>query len=195
MGDDRPYSRRLVLRSGGEAVVDQLAAGLGWPRRSESEGDQDAWRPRQVDWYAGPGIALHYLEDLLTDLTYVLVSGDDPDIVRVTTELVEAQLPVWTVDELVDDARAQQDSEDLSYSLVRLGLGAPRACTQAVLSIIVSGMSHASKDVREAAVWATSYQPWPEYVPPLQQLLAREPDADLAQTIRNLLDEFTEALA
>jgi hypothetical protein len=45
---------------------------------------------REVTKYARPGNQLHFAEDLLSDVRYVRITGADPSVVRVTTEITEA---------------------------------------------------------------------------------------------------------
>lgn len=51
-------------------------------------------------------------------------------------------------------------------------------------------MQNEDLNVRESAVWATTYEPWREYLKPLKNLLASDPQGPLSGTVRNLLLEL-----
>ncbi|MGW1024853.1 hypothetical protein ACWD4J_14320 [Streptomyces sp. NPDC002577] len=188
-------SRRLVLRdSGPEAqwAVEEFARQLGWPRRSEQAEDREEWIPRQIVWGVGPAITLQYQEDLLSDLAYVFVVGSDPDVAQNTLDIAEARLPVWALSSLVDAVRGQTDPDELPYAIHRLGIGAPRQFHEDVYACVTENMRSDDPDTRESAVWAVTYEPWPEYVEPLRELLSRSSDDQLSGTVRNLLLEMSK---
>lgn len=195
MTEQYSRSRRLVLRDTGpeaERAVEEFSRQLGWPRRSEQAEDREEWIPRQIVWGAGPAITLQYQEDLLSDLAYAFVVGKDPSVVQNTLELAETRLPAWPLPDLVDAVRGGTDPDELPYAIHRLGIGAPRQFDEDVFACITDKMRSDDPDARESAVWAVTYEPWPEYIEPLRELLSRSSDDQLSRTVRNLLLEMQE---
>lgn len=188
-------SRRLVLRDSGpeaQGVVDELSRQLGWPRLSEQAEDREGWIPRQVAWGVGPALTLQYQEDLLSDIAYVFVVGSEPKVVENTLVIAETRLSVWSLSSLMDAVRSETDPDDLQYALHRLGIGAPRQFDESVFACVTENMRSDNPGVRESAVWAVTYEAWPEYVEPLRELLGRAPDDELSGTVRNLLLQMSE---
>ncbi|AQW48343.1 hypothetical protein ACIQPP_48070 [Streptomyces violaceusniger] len=188
-------SRRLVLSEinpDAKRTVDVLSRQLGWPLQSEREEDRDEWTPRQIVWGVGPAITLQYQEDLLSDLAYLFVVGSDPKAVQNTLDIAAAHLPVWTLTGLVDAVRGETDPDDLPYAIHRLGLGAPRQFDEDVYACITEHIRSEDPEVRDSAVWAVTYEPWPEHVDALRELLSTNSDDELSRTVRNLLLEMSK---
>ncbi|RCV58169.1 hypothetical protein [Marinitenerispora sediminis] len=185
-------SRRLVLRqgSGVRAVSASLAAfppELGWSAPSSvRKADRGSWLPARVVWGEDP--ALHYEEDLLSDFAYVTSVGSDPERVRAVSELAEQRLPVRSVGQLLEDVDWQINDEDRAHAVLRLGAGAPLDVHDEVLECVRAALGHASPQVRMAAIWAVTYQPWPEFRTLLHEHAATEADEHLTAAIRHLLD-------
>ncbi|MFC9271736.1 hypothetical protein [Streptomyces zhihengii] len=194
MSGEAARSRRLILRAGenGEDVLEDFCTDLGWPRRSEHVEDRENWNPRQIVWGAGPGLLLHFQQDLLSDVQYVFVQGQDPKAVEAVTALCEEKLPVWTPDSLLGAVDEARDADDRAYALHQLGVGAPREFDQSVFSRITEAMRSTDVDLQETAIWAVTFEPWPEYTHPLRNVLDAAPDGPLSATVRNLLAEMAK---
>ncbi|MGW0431973.1 hypothetical protein ACWDV4_05435 [Micromonospora sp. NPDC003197] len=190
-------SRRLVLRDGDdeESVEAFAATRLGWPRRHDYPEDRERWSPRQVTWYARPGIVLNYMEDMLSDTVYVTIRGTDPNVVRMTTELAEQALNTIRPSELLQAVQRAADPEDAAYAVLQAGIGSPTEFDNAFFTEITAAMKSDSPMVREAAIWATTYNPWwgAAYLEPLSRMANEESDQDLARTARNAAEEFLSA--
>jgi hypothetical protein len=192
MNEDNPRSRRLVLLGeADEDTVEEFAAGLRWPRLSESAADLDEFLPRQVSWAVRASATLHYMEDLISDLKYVMVIADDQETVCSAVAEIEDGLPVWTVEGLLADVDAQTDPDDVALALIRLGMGAPLEYNDRVFERIRDAMGSEAKRVREGALWAITYEAWPAYASPVRALLAQERDEDLVRTAQGLLAEMS----
>ncbi|MEV4129888.1 hypothetical protein [Nocardia sp. NPDC049707] len=184
-------SRRLVLRDGvDESAVEELAALLGWPRRTDIPEDLEEWRPRQIAWYVGPAIAATYSEDLLSGFPYVMITGSDEKVIRVTAELAESKLDTWRLDELVQSADPEADSATYATSVLRLGMGAPVEFDEEFFRSIRRALRSDRPEVRKYAVWAITYEPWPAHATLLAELLDEEQDEEVADLARNVLEEM-----
>jgi hypothetical protein len=191
MAEQLVTSRRMLLRDeSGERDVQEFADRIGWPRREDVAEDREAWRSRRIVWYSGPAIALHYGDDLLTGLAYAMISGTDPVVVEKMTELVELELDTVRPHELFRAVDAETDPDGLAAALVRLGLAAPKRFDEDFFRRITGAFGSDSAVVRDGAVWATTFEVWPEYVPALKHLLDHESDDEVAKTARFLLEEL-----
>ncbi|MDT0342872.1 hypothetical protein [Streptomyces litchfieldiae] len=191
MSEEKPRSRRFVLLDDADGdTVEDFAQQQDWPYLSETAEDLDEMLPRHVSWAIEPSATLHYMEDLISDLNYVMVIADDPGTVRGAVAVIEDGLPVWTLDGLAADVDALTNPADLALALVRLGMGAPVGYDDRVFRRIRNAMNSEARRVREAALWAVTYEAWPDYVGALQDVLSREPDHDLARTAHALLAEM-----
>ncbi|MFC7329943.1 hypothetical protein [Marinactinospora rubrisoli] len=185
-------SRRLILQEGfGLRVVSASVATfppeLGWSGPSSTrEEDRESWLPARVVWGTDP--ALHYEEDLLSDFAYVTSVGSDPEQVAAVARLAEQRLPVRSVGQLLEDVDWQFGDEDRAHAVVRAGAGAPLEVHEGVLDCVRAALAHASPQVRMAAVWAVTYQPWPEFRTLLRERAETETDEHVTAVIRHLLD-------
>ncbi|RJO78274.1 hypothetical protein D5S18_04965 [Nocardia panacis] len=184
-------SRRLVLRDGvDESAVAELAALLGWPLRADIPADRQEWTPRQVAWYVGPAIALTYVEDLLSGFPYVMITGSDEKVLSATVELAEQKLNTWRLAELIGDVDPEADPATYAESVLRLGMGAPVEFDEEFFGTLRRALRSGAADVRQSAVWAITYEPWPAYATLLEEFLDNEPDQAIADLALNVLEEL-----
>lgn len=184
-------SRRMVLRNHqSERDVGEFAAKLGWPLREVNPADPDEGINREVVWYATPHLVLHHFDDDESQHGSVLVTGEDAETVRATAEIVEAGLDTWRPEELLTSVDRASDPEGRATAVIRAGLGAPGEFDVRFFKRICAAMHHPDPRVRESALWATSYEPWPAYRPALEEVLEQDPEEDLREMAGLLLESF-----
>ncbi|WP_158692830.1 hypothetical protein [Streptomyces roseochromogenus] len=185
--------RRMVLRPGvGEEEVAAFAAGLGYPRRADSPADEESGTPRQIIWHAENSPVVTYREDVTSGLPYVIVMAYSSADLREVTELAELVLHTWTLPDLLQAVDSTNDPEELGDALLQMGLGAPREFDEEFFSRVREGLLDGREDVVEAALVALTYEPWGEYVDPVNELLETAPGGYIEETATAILDRFRE---
>lgn len=188
-----PRTRRLVLRDRfAEKRIGDLASELGWPRREEYPADPEEGTDYQVVWAVAPSLTLHYCEDEISRHSYLVVAGEDPVAVRGTAELMEFRLDIWRLDELLDEIDAAAGPAQLARAVVRAGLGCPEEFDERFFSRLHGALRHSDPRVRERALWAVSYVPWPNYRPQLSFIRENDAMEDLRGTAGILLEALDE---
>jgi hypothetical protein len=188
------YSPRLLLkRCPAEDTVTEYATRLGWTRVEDTEADAPTGSSRELRWIASPVLRVHYLENEVTGNCYVYVAGEHrPLLQALSTTLVDA-LDAWTLEELRNAFDESADEAVLGENLIRLAMGAPQEMDSRVLRRLESALSHPSDHVRELAVWAVSFTPWPQFRPPLNGIARQDENPALRDKARRMLDSFDAA--
>lgn len=172
--------RRHVLRqSSAEMEVVEFANGAGFEKRREITAVPAEGITREVTWRIGPRLYLHYIEYPPAEACFVQVTGDDRENVDEFDGIVFSYFePVLPEDMLriVDDAITP---EDRALALRRLGLAAPNESDQRFVDRVVTALDDADVRVREAAVWATLFPLWPDFLPALERVAESDPDEDV----------------
>jgi len=191
MGTSLIVSRRLVLRPGtDEDSADEFAARIGMLRHADVPANEEEGVPRQIVWHADSGPALHYREDILSGLPYVVVTAEGALELDELVELTEIVLDTWRVPELWQAVDANGDADDLPEAILRMGLGAPKEFDEEFFSRVRDALQNEREEVCEAALLATTYQPWNQYVDPIRNLLRQGLSGPLEDAARIILEEF-----
>jgi hypothetical protein len=191
MSETAYLSRRLVLKhADAEREVQAFASDLGWPRTLEEAADPAHGKAREIMWAPGPALSLHYLEDPVSRQSYLVARSDDREKAESLASLAEKRLAVWQPDELlaaVDEATAPVDR---AVAVIRSGLGSPDEFDDRFFRRIRDSMSHPDRRIREAALYATAYSAWPQYLPLLERAAHEDPDEERRNDARILVQSF-----
>ncbi|MFG2626573.1 hypothetical protein [Streptomyces sp. NPDC048473] len=191
MGVKLILSRRMVLRPGtDEDSVDEFAARLGLLRHADIPENEEEGVPHQVVWHSESGPALNYREDMFSGLPYVVVTAEDPRELHEFVGMTETVLDTWRIPELWKAVDTNNDPDELPEAILRMGLGAPKEFNEEVFSRVCDALTSEREDVCEAALIATTYQPWGQYVNPIRDLLREGLSEPLEDTAQIILDEF-----
>jgi hypothetical protein len=180
-------SSRLVLgRSPQDEAIDDLAEEQGWQRVEEGSDDG----ARHVLWALGPGSSLTYIEDPVSHNAYVVLVSEDREAYDRLLELIDDELmparkraPLTSHDET-------RDPLPRARTLIELGLGAPAEYDEEFFVRIRDGFASPEQWVREAAIWATAYSPWPQYRPLLEAAAQSAPEPKLRTDATTILGGF-----
>lgn len=177
-------SDRMVLREQGtEEGVQGFARGLSMTKIRDVSSPERQTVVREITWESPSGVKLHYAADYLSASLIISVEGDDDDHFNRFLKAVVRLLDPWSLDELINevDSCAVDDSRSLALAVIRLGVGAPNEYNDEVFNQISDAMRSPDAWVRKAAIWATMYSQWPQFLPLLEQIA----DADADEEIRN----------
>ena len=183
-------ARYIVLRDRlAEEQVGRFAVELGWSRQWETAADPEEGISYAVGWGAG-ALSVEYCEDDVSRHSYLCFAGPDAAAVEGLTELAEARLDAWRVEELLTAVDSATEPVELAGAVIRAGLGAPRELDERFFAVVDDALQHPDARVREAAVWAISYVPHPRYRRRLEALRDDDPEYDVSSTAEILLDAF-----
>lgn len=194
--DDMLNSRRLLLRDDDEKTpgigLDTFATMvLGWPRRGECPEDRERCVHRTILWYDDPQTMVCYMEDLFSGTAFAMIMGLDRVLIQEIAELTELLVDTVRPSELLRAVDEATTPDNMAYALLRLGIGSPIEYDDAFFSRMADAMTNNSPRVREAAIWATTYNPWRASVEPLSRMADQEQDRDLALTARKAAEVLT----
>jgi hypothetical protein len=186
-------SDRLVLKQPhAESEVQAFADELGWPRMGEQDEDLAIGQSREVMWGAGTALSLHYVEDPVSRNGYAMAWGVKESAVIALAGMAAARLDVWSPAELFAAVDAADTPEGRTAAVLRLGLGAPDAFDRGFFDRITTAMADPDTGVREAAIHATVFSPYPQYRDALRRTAAGDPDPDRRVNASIVLDSFDD---
>lgn len=176
-------SRRYVMRPEvGGPQVDAFATASGRqlvhssPRAADVDG--------QMIWTDDAGTSLHYVVDATAGTGYVVVTDADVE------QEVIAGLRPWTLDELFAGFDDADELRDRGQFVLRIGLAAPEEFDEGVFTRIGAGLLAAEYQLRYAALWASTYTGYQEFVPVIESQLLGD-DAEVVRTrARSVLEAF-----
>ncbi|MFF3358136.1 HEAT repeat domain-containing protein [Streptomyces sp. NPDC002917] len=164
----------------------ELASEQGWQRVEEvtEEGS------RQILWAVGPGTGLTYIEDPVSRNAYAVLVSEDRETFKAVLEVIQDELMPWGRRALLTSLDEARDALARARAVIRVGLGAPDQFDEDSFTRIQEAFGSPEAWVREAAVWATAYSPWPEYRPLLEATAQSDPDEKLRSDASAVLAGF-----
>lgn len=118
------------------------------------------------------GVSLHYQEDTLIGVPYLLLAGDVDEVV---VETVRKIFPVESVETLVLKAYSAASANEKIDIVYRVGAACGPSVHEGALLVFRACFVDPDPSVREAAAYATTYVGWREFVAPLGVLAAEDP--------------------
>jgi hypothetical protein len=180
-------SDRLVLgRSPQDEGVEELASEQGWQRVEDVTEDGG----RQVLWAVGPGTSLTYVEDPVSHNAYAVLVSEDKETYEQVLDVIIDELMPWQRRALLSSIEQAEEALARARAVIRAGLGAPDHYDEDFFTRIRDAFGSPEKWVREAAVWATSYSPWPQYRPLLEAVKQSDPEEKLRSDAAAVLSSF-----
>jgi hypothetical protein len=172
--------------------VESLAVAHGWAKSSTVQ-KQPPFSGTEITWSSSGGGSLRYTEDEMTGNCYVVVEATTRGEVQRLGELVLEELLPWEMPELVFAVDNAADEIEFGLSVIRLGIAAPPHRDDQIFRRVRSALTHDDVRVRDMAIVATTYSPWPEYVPILRDIAQSDPEPKLRQRSRLVLESYTDA--
>ena len=149
-----------------------FARELGWRNTRNISGN--ATTPEETIYSTSkPNTTVHWIEDPKIDMEYLAIAGEHRDAVR---DQLAAIREFYTLDEIAVGARRAKSRDHRIEAIYCLALLAPDNFEQSIFDIFSQYFQDKEPDVRRAAVVATSYVGWREFVEPLTPLKTSDPD-------------------
>ena len=191
MSETAYLSRRLVLKhTNAERDVQAFADDLGWSRTLEEASDPAHGKAREIMWASGPASSLHYLEDPVSRHSYLVTRSEDRAEADSLASLADTRLVIWQPDELLAAIDNAADPVERAVAVIRAGLGSPDEFDDRFFRRIRDAMAHPDPRVREAALYATAYSAWPQYLPLLERAAREDPDGERRNDAEILVESF-----
>jgi len=181
----------MVLRVfPGKSLVEEHANSRGWHIIGFNEVDEKRGQPYQVLWHIERAAAIYLTEDEIARNSYVVINSSSPELVNRYTAETRSALNPWTDIEMLQEFDSAHAPQPRGRALLRLGVGAPEEFDSAFFSRIKEGLSDPDERVRNVAIWACTYSPWPQYRAPLEQIANSDPVEELRERARFTLEAF-----
>jgi hypothetical protein len=117
-------------------------------------------RPREVIYAAGDGVHVHYIEDYVLGVDYIMLEGPRA---AGTAATIRTKLDTYGLDEILAQVAAAKDRAEKVHALHVLAAAAPPEYDSAVFEAITSALRDSDPEIRFAAAIATAYTEWREF--------------------------------
>ncbi|MEU4428723.1 HEAT repeat domain-containing protein [Actinoplanes sp. NPDC024001] len=188
-------SRRLVLQDPGDdagsARIAAVAERRGW---QTSDIRTPGRSSREQVWTVSADVTFHHVVDQNSGIPYVEFRSRVPNVISTILSEVRDELRVFTSAELLEAVRDEPAPDELPRALLHLGLAAPPRFSDDYFDEIYDGLENPDPTVRRAAVWATVYTEWPEWVPVVGPLSEEDPDDEVRRLAREAVHLLERAL-
>lgn len=184
-------SRRIILRP--DVLNEDIwsfAERQGWIYLGHVPRNPERGVFYEARWEPGGGGSVHFIIDEFADVLYMVAQHHDPQAADELAHQVEKALPVKSLETLVEDFDVNMYPAGWAKSLLALGVGAPKAVDEEVLSRFRQSFGHREAKVRMAIVWAIRYAAWPELQQYLEQMARLEADPNVASEIARAMEIF-----
>lgn len=162
--------------------VTSLARSKGWQYHDMYVAD--GHQPFEKVWLTADGrTGIHWIEDQILELDYLVVEGDRVD--EIARSLRE-DLDTFGRDELRALVEGACEWHTFLYALHHVAAAAPPAAEPELLTWFERGFTHEEPAVRNMTAILTSYPAWPELHRPLERLLGDDDDNVRATAARML---------
>ncbi|CAM5358283.1 HEAT repeat domain-containing protein [Streptomyces atroolivaceus] len=194
MSVGRFSSRNLVVKEDAEPEeVRAFADRNGWDFVGQVERDPEKGTFYEVAWDAGDGGSIHYVVDEFADVVYLVVRNSDRIAAEERADRIADQLPVWRLDDMLEEFDASVYPAGWAKALMRLGVGSPLVENADVVTRVRESVQHKDARVRRAALWAMVYAEWPVYRTLLAQMAESDEDPRIAAEAAQAVTRFDAA--
>lgn len=165
--------------------VENLAWDLDWLLAEMADPSGD--RPYEDVWAtADERTAIHYIEDPVLELSYLVVEGGDVDAV---VDQIRGAVGTYTPQEALEALRMASSRDEKIEAIYLLAIASGNEDNE-VLTALSKAAEDKDADVRHSVVVATGYLGWRQ----LRVLLERMRDGDQTQSVRDDAALMLEAL-
>lgn len=190
-GDYR--SMRWVLKSPrSEAELGHHAERKDWRLIGRTFPDAEMRVNYEVVWMTDDAVTFHYVEDEIAAHSFVFFKGREATLVDSYADEAGRELEVWQLEETVRAVDAASDPRQLGLALLRMGLAAPYMYNEAVSARLLKNAEDPEDNLRNIAVWAMSYSPYPQYRATLRRLAVDDPNGEIRDLASATLRAFDE---
>ncbi|MFF7163562.1 hypothetical protein ACFZBP_19760 [Streptomyces sp. NPDC008086] len=193
MSEHRYTEIHLPLRQlPGWGAVEAITHSAGWQVVDTNADRGDANYKKAVTWGAAPELWVTYVEDLITQVSVVIVFGADDDAVGTLADRIAALLTPYSRQEVLTKPGEDTPKPEMARHLVRLALSASQAFDVEIFERIQLAAGHSDPEIRNAAAWATVYLSWGECESLLRQMAESDPDERVRAGSRMLLESLKD---
>jgi len=187
----RYSSRNLVLRTfPGKGIVEEYADSQGWQIMGFNEADGKRGQPYQVLWYIEQATVIYLTEDEIARTSYATINSGSLELAKRYAAEARLGLNAWADTELLQEFDNAQEAQRVGRALLRLGIAAPEEFDNEFFSRISEGFSNPDLRVRNVAIWACTYSPWPQYRSRLEQIAETDSAEELRERALLTLEAF-----
>ncbi|MFD5014967.1 HEAT repeat domain-containing protein [Streptomyces chartreusis] len=176
----------------GWGSVDAITHSAGWQMVDSNAERGDANYKKAVTWGVTPELWVTYVEDLITQVSVVIVFGADGDAVGTLADRISALLTPYSRQEVLAKPGEETPRPEVARHLVRLALSASEAFDADIFEEIQTAAGNSDPEIRNAAAWATVYLSWTESESLLRRMAESDPDERVRAGSRMLLESLKD---
>ncbi|MFE2938397.1 hypothetical protein ACFXKG_04870 [Streptomyces sp. NPDC059255] len=172
--------------------MDAIIRSAGWQVVDSNAERGDANYKKTVTWGVTSELWVTYVEDLITQVSVVIVFGVDRNAVEALTLRISALLTPYSRQDVLATPSEDTPKPEVARHLVRLALSASEAFDAEIFEKIKTAAGHSDPEIRNAAAWATVYLSWAECEFLLRRLAENDPDERVREGSRMLIESLKD---
>ncbi|MER5940173.1 HEAT repeat domain-containing protein [Streptomyces sp. NPDC001928] len=172
--------------------MDAITRSAGWQVVDSNAERGDANYKKTVTWGVAPELWVTYVEDLITQVSVVIVFGVDRNAVETLADRIAALLTPYSRQELLVMPSGETPKAEQARYLVRLALSASDSFDPEIFEKIQTAAGDRDPEIRNAAAWAIVYLSWPQCESLLRRLAENDPDERVRAGARMLLESLKD---
>jgi len=171
------WERVLIRESVHPEEINQIAYENGWQFQELILPTET--QPFEKIWVTADGeIQIHYIEDYLLGVRYLLVNGENRDTI---ISLIQTRIATFDRASIQLQLETATDANLAIRATYHLAVIAPEMFDPELFAYFKAMLLHPNNEVRRAAIFATAYAPWTEFRPYLERMKADDAAEDVRE--------------
>jgi hypothetical protein len=185
----------MILRDDASAVerLHSLVQSIDAVKTDENSYSPEHGIVHDVTWTMAGGVSIYSAEDIRSGCTCVVILGENESYVASYAGPVKDYLQPLEQEELLTAATEEAEESRRARMVLRAGFGAPHQFDDRFFSVIRDAMHATSAFVRDAAIHATQYSFWPQYVYELTRVARADPEPLIREVAGHLAETRPES--
>lgn len=185
------YYDRMLLREGADRdAVEMITSAGSWPLVEHNVGEASESYMLFRTWGVAPGLWISYLEDLTTKASVLIAFGSEQEQVEELSRRISIILQPYSRSEVLELPAQEENKQKRIQAIIRVALAAGERFDPEIFGVISDASRDPDLEIRNAAVWATTYLLWPQSLLMLREIAADDPDEWVKKAAQELLADF-----
>lgn len=138
-------------------------------------------QPKKIVWLTkDKQVAIHFVEDPMVDLDYIIVEGKQEDRDKVA-RLIRDKLAIYDDNDIRDIVEKAETPGERISAVQHAALAAPLEFDETYFKYITDALHDPDPKVRRAALTTTAYVAWRRLKQPMEELAESDPEPEIRE--------------
>ncbi len=133
-------------------------------------------QPKKIVWLTrDEQVAVHFVEDPMVDLDYIIVEGKSEEREKVA-RLIREKLDIYDDEDIAELIENAQTPNERISAVQHAALAAPLEFDETYFKYVTDALADPNPEVRRAALTTTAYVAWRQLKEPMEKVSQSDPD-------------------